>query len=70
MAEKIKADVDRLRTFGLKNEKNSILAKYIGTLFFLIKTQYSLSMSVFILSTVSHILKTKFYVFGIQTCRN
>ena len=34
------------------------------------QNQSRLSMSVFIFSTISQILKTKFYVFWTQTCRN
>ena len=57
MVEKIKTDADR------KIKKSSIVAKYIGTFFFLIKTKSSLSMYILIFSTISQILKTKFDVF-------
>ena len=52
---------------GIK--KCPIQAKYIGTYFFFIKTQSSLT-SLFIISTSSQIFKTKFDVFWTQTCRN
>ena len=54
----------------LKMKKSSILAKYIGNFFFIIKLESSLSTTVFIYSTISQISKTKFYVFWTQTCRN
>ena len=62
MLEKIKTDVDRL-LFVLKFKKSSIIAKYIGTLFFIIKTKIRLFMSDFIFSTISQISETKFYIF-------
>ena len=60
----------RYTTFGFENEKSSILAKNISEFFFIIKAKTSLSTSVFILSTISQCLKTKFYIFWTQTCRN
>ena len=68
MVEKIKSDVDRLLVVS-KLKKSSILAKHIG-IFFIVATKSSLSTSLFIFSTISQILKTKFYVFWKQTCRN
>ena len=38
--------------------------------FSIIETKSSISTSIFILSTISQILKTKFYVCWTQTCRN
>ena len=69
MLEKIKTDEDRLLLVS-KLKKSSILAKYIEKFFFIIKTKSSLSTSVFIFSAISQILKTTFYVFWTQTCRN
>ena len=56
MVEKLKNDVLELKN-GL------ILANYIGKFIFIVKTKSSLPTFVFIFSTVSQILKTKFYVF-------
>ena len=42
MVEKIKTDADK------KIKKSSIVTKYIGTFFFLVKTKHSLSMSILI----------------------
>ena len=69
MLNKIQTDAGRLHLV-LKMTKSSSLAKSIEKFIFIIKTKSSLSTSVFILSTISQILKTKFYVFWKQTCRN
>ena len=46
-----------------KMKRSSNLAKSIGIICFIIKIKSSLSTSVLIFSTISQILKTKFYVF-------
>ena len=53
----------RSTTSSIENEKKFNLKKIYWKIFFIIKTQISLSTSVFIYSTISEILKTKFYVF-------
>ena len=68
--EKTKTDVDRLLLVS-KFEKSSILAKYIGKFIFIVKTKIRVFTSVSIFSnTILQILKTKFYVFRTQICRN
>ena len=55
----------------LKMKKSSILAKFNGNLFFIIKTKNSPSTSAFIFSTIFQISKTKFScIFWTQKCRN
>ena len=49
---------------------NTLLVYGRQSIFFIIKTKYSLSTSVFIFSKISQILKRKFYIFWSQTCRN
>ena len=68
IVEKIKTDVDRPFLVS-KMKKSLILAKYTEIFVFIIKTESSPSTSVFIFSNISWILKTKFYIFWIQTCR-
>ena len=53
-----------------KIKKSSILANYTEKCFFIIETKSGPSMSVFILSNISQISKTKFYIFWTQKCRN
>ena len=55
-------DIDRLLLVS-KFKRSSILAKYIGKFFFIVKTKSSLSPFIFIIPTISQILKTKFYAF-------
>ena len=57
MLDKIKTDVYKL-LLVLKLKKSSILAKYIGTFFFIIKTKNRVFMSGFMFSTISQILDT------------
>ena len=65
----IRTDVGRL-FLVFKLRKSSFLAKYIRKNFFIVETKCNLSTSVFIFSTIPQILRTKFYVFWTQTCRN
>ena len=69
IAEKIKKDVDRSLLVS-KMKKSLILAKYTEKFVFIIKAKSSPSTSVFIFYNISQILKTKFYAFWTQTCRN
>ena len=62
MIKKIKTDVHR-RVLVCQIKKSSILANFIEKIIFMIKTKSSLSSFVLVLSTISHILKTKFCVF-------
>ena len=57
----MKTNVDRLLLVS-KLKKTSILAKYIGNLFFIVKTKSSISTSIITFSAISRIMKTKFYV--------
>ena len=66
--EKIKTDVDKpLLVLITKNNVPVHFAKI--ALYFIFGTKSSLSTSVFIFSTISQILKTKFYVVWTQTCK-
>ena len=60
----------RYNSFSFKNEKEPNFTKYFGNFFFHYQNKNSLSMSVFISSAITQILKTKFYGFWTQTCRN
>ena len=60
MSEKIETDVDGLLLVLIMKKNSIYFAK--NDLFFIFETKSSLSTSVFIFSTVSQILKTKFHV--------
>ena len=68
MAEKIKKGVDRLLLVLIM--KTNLLIYFVKlNFFFSFETKSSLSTFVFILSTNSQIMETKFYVFWTQTSR-
>ena len=69
MLEKIKTDVDGLLSVLIMKTKISVYFAKIK-LFFIFETRNGLSTSVFIFSTISQILKTKFHVAWTQTCRS
>ena len=69
MAEKMKTDVGRLHLVFIIILKNSIVFVKLK-LFVFLQSKSCLSLSVFILSIISQILKTKFYVIWSKTCRN
>ena len=69
MLEKIKTDVDGILLFLIMEKKISVYFAKIE-LFIISEIKSSLSTSVFIFSTISQILKTKFHVVWTQTCRN
>ena len=60
----------RYTTFGFDNGKKISIDFNKIELFFSFQTKNSLSTSVFIISTISQMLETKFYVFCTQTCEN
>ena len=47
----------------IKMEQSSILAKFIGHFFFIIKIESNPSTSIFIFSAIPQILGSKFFVF-------
>ena len=57
-------------TFGFNNETKCPVHFAKIALYFIFGTKSSLSTSVFIFSNIYQILKTKFYIFWTQTCRN
>ena len=68
MVEKMKTDVDRLLLdWTIKKCLHRFCWNFI---FFIFLTKSCLSTSGFIFSIISRILKSKFYVFLTQTCRN
>ena len=69
MSEKIKTGVDRLLLVVIM--KTNFPIYFVKTELFLnFETYLRLSTSVFILSNIPEILKTKFYALWTQTCRN
>ena len=68
MLEKRKTDVDGLLLVLIRKKNFGIFSKI--ELFFISETKCSRSTSVFIFSAIFKILKTKFYVVWILTCRN
>ena len=60
----------RWTTFSFDNEKKNFVIFCQNWTFCIFETKSSLSTSVFIFSTISQILKTKFHVVWTQTCRN
>ena len=68
MVEMIKTDVDGLLlVLIMKQIFRYIFLKF--NLFFIFEAKSSLSISVLIFSTISQILKSKFYVLWTQTCK-